>query len=470
MTTTAAPSPRSAFLQDLRDAVRGVPHDYTEGPIDRAIILLAVPMMLEMVMESLFAVVDIFWVSKLGPNATAAVGLTESLLTVVYALAIGLSIGVTALIARRIGEKRPDDAARAAVQGIVLGVLVAAVLGTVGALNAAKLLRLMGASPEVIAIGSGYTTVMLGGEATVILLFLINAAFRGAGDATIAMRVLWTANFFNILLGPCFIFGLGPFPELGVTGAAVATTIGRGIGVLVQIHALLRGRGRLNVRREHIKVDLPVMRQLVRLSAPGTLQTCIGMLSWILLIRLLATFGSTALAGYTIAIRLVIFALLPSWGLSNAAATLVGQGLGAKKPDRAETSVWRAAAFNAVFLVVVGVVFVAGAGLLIRAFTSDPEVVRYGTACLRIVSLGFPLYAYGMVLTQAFNGAGDTWTPTWLNLGIFWFFEIPLAWFLANPLDLGPLGTFWAIAAAFSTLALASAALFRQGRWKTRVV
>ncbi len=470
MTTANAESLKPSFFRDLRDAVRGIPHDYTEGPIDRAIILLAVPMMLEMVMESLFAVVDIFWVSRLGANAIAAVGLTESLLTVVYALAMGLSIGVTALVARRIGEKRPDEAARAAVQGIMLGMLVAAVLGTIGALNAPRLLELMGASPEVVAIGSGYTRVMLGGEATVILLFLINAAFRGAGDATIAMRVLWTANAFNILLGPCFIFGLGPFPELGVTGAAVATTIGRGIGVLVQIRALVRGRGALRVKREHLKLELPMMRQLIKLSAPGTLQTCIGMLSWILLIRLLATFGSAALAGYTIAIRLVIFALLPSWGLSNAAATLVGQGLGAKKPDRAETAVWRAAAYNGVFLIGVGALFVGGAGFIVPAFTSDPEVVRYGTACLRIVSLGFPLYAYGMVLTQAFNGAGDTWTPTWLNFGIFWLFEIPLAWFLANTLGVGPSGTFWAIAIAFSTLALASAAIFKQGKWKTRVV
>ena len=455
----------------VRESLRGEQHhDFTEGPIGRAILLLAVPMVLEVVLEGVFAVADIFWVSHLGPDAVASVGLTESLLTLVYALAMGLGIGATALVARRIGEKDPEGAARAAAQALLLAVLVSVVLGMTGALLAPRLLTLMGASPAVIATGRGYATIMLGGEAAIIVLFVVNAVFRGAGDAAIAMRVLWLANTINIVLGPLFIFGVGPFPELGVTGAAVATTTGRSIGALYAVVRLFRRGSRVPVRRHHLVFDFGLMMQILRLSASASLQTLIGMASWIGLVRILASYGSDALAGYTIALRLIIFALLPSCGLSNAAATMVGQGLGARKPERAEASVWRAGRYNAVFLSVVGVVFFAAAPLILRAFTSDPAVTSYGVHCLRIVALGFPLYAYGMVLTQSFNGAGDTWTPTWLNLICFWVFEIPFAWWLAGPAGLGPTGVFWAMMVAFSLLAVASAVVFRRGAWKTRVV
>ena len=447
-----------------------VHHDFTEGPIGRAILLLAVPMVLEVVLESVFAVADIFWVSRLGPDAVAAVGLTESLLTVIYALAMGLGIGATALVARRIGEKDFEGAARGAAQALILALLVSVVLGVTGALLAPRLLATMGGSPSVIATGRGYATIMLGGEAAIIVLFVVNAIFRGAGDAAIAMRVLWLANIINIVLGPLLIFGVGPFPTLGVTGAAIATTIGRSVGAIYAVTRLFRHASRVPVRTRHLRADFPVMRQIVGLSGTATLQNLIGMASWIGLVRILAGFGSDALAGYTIAVRLIIFVLLPSWGLSNAAATMVGQSLGAKKPERAESSVWRAGRYNAYVLSGVGALFFLFAPLLIRAFTSEPEVTTYAVACLRIVALGFPLYAYGMVLTQSFNGAGDTWTPTWLNLSCFWIFEIPLAWLLAHPAGLGPAGVFWAIMAAFSSLALASAWVFRKGRWKTRVV
>jgi putative MATE family efflux protein len=455
----------------VKESVRGdLHHDFTQGPIGRAILLLAIPMVLEVALESIFAVADIFWVSHLGANAVASVGVTESLLTMIYALAMGLGIGATAVVARRIGEKDPEGAARAAAQALVLALLVSLVLGVLGALLAPRLLALMGATPDVIATGRGYATIMLGGEASVIILFVVNAIFRGAGDAAIAMRVLWLANIINIILGPLLIFGPGPFPALGVTGAAVATTIGRSTGAIYAVVRLFRHDSRVPVGGRHLRFDFGVMRQILSLSGSATLQNLIGMASWVGLVRILAGFGSAALAGYTIAVRLIIFALLPSWGLSNAAATMVGQSLGAKQPGRAETSVWRAGGYNAVFLTAVGVLFFIAAPLILRAFTSEPEVTRYAASCLRIVALGFPLYAYGMVLTQSFNGAGDTWTPTWLNFLCFWVFEIPFAWWLAHPLELGPRGVFWAIMAGFSMLALASAAVFRRGRWKASVV
>ena len=460
-----------SFWTIVRESVRGeVHHDFTVGPIGRAVLLLAVPMVLEVVLESVFAVADIFWVSRLGPDAVASVGLTESLLTVIYALAMGLGIGATAVVARRIGEKDPEGAARAAVQALALALLVSVVLGTAGALLAPRLLSLMGASPGVIETGRGYATIMLGGEAAIIVLFVANAIFRGAGDAAIAMRVLWLANIINIVLGPLLIFGPGPFPALGVTGAAIATTTGRSIGAIYAVTRLFRQASRIPVGRRHLRVDVGVMRQILSLSGSATLQNLIGMASWIGLVRILAGYGSEALAGYTIAVRLIIFALLPSWGLSNAAATMVGQSLGARKPERAERAVWQAGAYNARFLVAVGILFFVAAPLILRAFTSDPVVSDYAVHCLRIVALGYPLYAYGMVLTQSFNGAGDTWTPTWLNLLCFWIFEIPLAWGLSGPAGFGPSGVFWAIMASFSLLALASAVLFRRGRWKTRVV
>lgn len=460
----------SDFWSSVREALRGTRQDFTEVPIRRAILLLAVPMILEMGMESLFVIVDIFWVSRLGAEAVATVGLTEAMLTLIYTVAMGLSIGATATVARRIGEKDPERAARAAVQVIVLGVALSIVIGVAGALSAPRLLGLMGASPEIIEKGRSYTAVMLGGNATVLLLFLGNAIFRGAGDAAIAMRVLWLANGLNILLGPCFIFGLGPFPELGVTGAAVATNLGRGTGVAYLFYRLWRGGAHIRIERRHFKVELDTMAALFRLSAAGMFQMLVGMSSWLVLIRILSGFGSAALAGYTIAIRIVIFALLPSWGLSNAAATLVGQNLGAGKPERAEEAVWKAGFYNLVFLGVLGAMFVIFAEPLIGAFTQDPRVLPYGVSCLRTVSLGFLFYAYGMVMGQAFNGAGAVWTPTFINLFCFWLWQLPLAYGLSHTLGWGPRGVFTAITIAWSTYAVVSAVIFKRGRWKLKKV
>jgi putative MATE family efflux protein len=458
------------FWSSVREALRGTRQDFTEVPIPRAILLLAVPMILEMAMESLFAIVDIFWVSRLGAEAVASVGLTEAMLTLIYTIAMGLSIGATATVARRIGEKDPERAARAAVQVIVLGFILAIPIGVAGALSAPRLLELMGASAGIVERGQGYTAVMLGGNATVLLLFLGNAIFRGAGDAAIAMRVLWLANGLNILLGPCFIFGLGPFPELGVMGAAVATNIGRGIGVVYLLYRLWRGGAHIRVERRHFGIEFRTMMTLVRLSATGMFQMLVGMTSWLALIRILSSFGSAALAGYTIAIRIVIFALLPSWGLSNAAATLVGQNLGAGKPERAEQAVWRAGFYNMVFLGLIGAVFVLFAEALIGAFTSDIQVLPYGVSCLRTVSLGFLFYAYGMVMSQAFNGAGAVWTPTFINLFCFWLWQLPLAYALAHWFRQGPGGMFAAITIAWSTYAVVSAVIFKRGRWKLKKV
>lgn len=457
---------RGGFWALVRQSLRGARHDLTTLPLGRAILLLAVPMVIEMAMESLFAVLDVFWVAKLGPDAIATVMFTESMMIIIYAFAMGLAMGAAAIVARRIGEKNPHGAARAAVQAIALGLGLALVVGVAGAIAAPKLLAAMGASPAVIAIGSRFTRVMLGGSATVILLFLINAAFRGAGDATVSMRTLILANGINIVLGPLLVFGVGPFPRMGVTGAAVATTIGRGIGVLYQIAALRAGRGHLAVRREHLRLDTGVMATIMRLSGTAMFQAFIGTTSWVALMRIVARFGSTAVGGYGIAMRVVLFALLPSWGMANAAATLMGQNLGAGRPERAEQAVWRAALYNLAFLGGTGLLFVVFGEAIVRGFSSDAAVVSYGAQALRIISAGFLFYAYGMVLTQAFNGAGDTWTPTLINLFCFWLWEIPLAWLLARPLGLGPTGVFVAVLVGFSTMAVASVVLFRRGRWK----
>jgi putative MATE family efflux protein len=453
----------------VKDAIRGTHHDYTEGPLGRAIFLLAVPMVLETVMESVFAVVDVFFVSRLGADAVATVGLTESMMILVYSLAMGLGIGATATVARRIGERDAEGAAHAAAQALLLGLIVSMVLGILGVVLAPTLLRMMGGSPAVIA-NAAFMQVMLGGNATVLLLFLINAIFRGAGDAAIAMRVLWLANWINIVLGPLLIFGIGPFPELGVVGAAVATNIGRGTGALYAISRLFRPGARVHIARRHLAFDPKLMWQMIRLSGSGTFQILIGTASWIGLIRVISSFGSAALAGYTIGMRVIIFALLPSWGLSNAAATMVGQALGAKKPERAERAVWLAARYNLVFLGIVGLLFVLLARAIVSLFTAEVAVASYAVDCLRIVALGFLFYAYGMVITSSFNGAGDTWTPTWLNLVVFWMWEIPLAYALAVVLDMGPRGVFVSITVAYSTLAVLSAWLFKKGRWKSRVV
>lgn len=458
---------RDRFWPLVREALAGSRRDLTALPLSRAVFLLAIPMVLEMVMESVFAVADIFWVSKLGADAVAAVGITESLLTLVYATAMGLSIGVGAVVARRTGAKDADGAARAAVQAVIIGVVLAALVGVAGALTGPRLLTAMGASPAVVAIGSRYARTMLGGSVTVVLLFLINAAFRGAGDAAISMRTLWLANAINIALGPVLVFGLGPAPRLGVTGAAIATTIGRGIGVLYLLRALRRGTGRLAVTRAQLRLDPETLRTIVRVAKNGIAQSLIGMTSWIGLVRILSTFGSIPVAGYTIAIRVVLFALLPSWGLGNAAATLVGQNLGAGDAARAEKAVWQAALYNFIFLGTVGIVFVVFGEGIVRLFTPDPAVVLQGGRCLRIVSAGFAFYAYGMVVSQAFNGAGDTRTPTLINLWCFWLGEIPLAYLLSRTFGWGPVGAYVATTAAFSAMAVVSVGLFRRGRWRT---
>jgi putative MATE family efflux protein len=415
-------------------------------------------------------VADIFFAGRLGANAVATIGITESLMTVIYAVAVGLSIGAAATVARRIGEKDPDGAARAAVQAIALGILVSIVIGTIGAIYGAELLGAMGASDEVVRTGGSFARILLGGSGTVLLLFLVNAVFRGAGDAAIAMRVLWFANAINIVLCPILIFGLGPIPASGVTGAAIGTTIGRGCGVVYQLWHLTRRTGRIVVRPAHLGFETSVMRGILRISGTGMFQNFVMTATWMGLIRILTGFGTAAVAGNAIAIRIMLFALLPSFGVSNAAATLVGQNLGAGRPDRAEAAAWRAGLYNTLCLSAVGLVFLLLAPMLISFFTSDPEVARYGILSLRIFAAGFFFYGYGMVLTQAFNGAGDTWTPTWIALFCMWCWEIPLAWVLAHPVGMGMTGVPTAAAVGFTTLAFVSAWLFRKGRWKTKTV
>jgi putative MATE family efflux protein len=465
MAAVAEPAEPSLW-STVKEAVRGSHQDFTEGPIGRAVVLLAVPMVLEMLMESVFAVVDIFFVGRLGASAVATVGLTESLMVTVYALAIGLSIGAAATVARRIGEKDPERAALTAVQAIILGIGMAAIIGAIGVLFGPQLLRLMGATDDVLSIGSTFPRVMVGGSGTVLLLFLINAVFRGAGDAAIAMRVLWFANIINMTLGPCLIFGLGPFPEMGVTGAALGTTIGRGCGVIYQLYYLTRPGGRLRVRRRHLRLDPATMRSILHICGTATFQNFIATASWMGIVRIISGFGSAAVAGNTIGIRIILFALLPSFGVSNAAATLVGQNLGAGKPDRAEAAAWRAGLYNTICLGAMSLVFLIFAPGLIGIFTGDPEVAGYGVRALRIIAVGFAFSGYGMVLTQAFNGAGDTRTPTWINLVVLWLWEIPLAWLLAHPAGFGPTGAFIAVSIAFFTLAGVSSWLFAKGGWK----
>jgi putative MATE family efflux protein len=471
--TTVTPQEDSQSLWSaIKESIRGSHRSYTTGPIGRAILLLAIPMVLEMVMESVFAVVDIYWVSHLSnaTDAVATVGLTESLMTLVYALAIGLSIGAMAMVSRRIGEQNPEGAARAAVQAITLALIVSVTIAAIGAPLAPKLIRFMGGAPWVVQEGSRFTRVMLACNMTVVMLFMINAIFRGAGDAAIAMRTLWLANWINILLGPCLIFGLGPFPKLGLLGAAIATNIGRGTGALYALSRLIRKGGRFSIERRHLRIEPTIIGRLIRLSGTATFQVFIGMASWIGLVRIISSFGSNAVAGYTLGIRVILFALLPSWGMANAAATMVGQALGARNPDRAERAVWQAGFYNMIFLGIIGLLFVLFAPQIIALFGPAPEVAHFGTDCLRIVAYGFLFYAYGMVLGQSFNGAGDTWTPTIINLFVFWFWEIPLGYFLSIRLNMGPDGVFFAITIAFSTLAVVSALVFRRGRWKQRVV
>jgi len=467
---TPPPSPPRSLRESLWEAIRGSHQDYTTGSLNRAILLLAVPMVLEMVLESLFAVVDVFWVGRLGANAVATVGVTESLLSLVFAVGIGLSLSTTAMVARRIGEKDPEGAAVAGVQAIVLGLITSVAIGIPCFIYAPQLLRLMGASNDIVAMGSGYARIALGGSGAILLLFLNNAIFRGAGDAAIAMRLLWVSNIINLILDPCLIFGWGPFPRLGVTGAALATFTGRSIGVGYQFYRLLRGTERIRILRQQLQVNWSVLLRLVRVSLTGILQFAIAHTSWIGLVRIVSVFGSAALAGYTIAIRIVVFAILPSWGLSNAAATLVGQNLGAGKPERAEQAVWRTGLYNMLFLGSLGIFFVFFAEPIVRLFTQDPAVVPLAATCLRIVSYGNIGYAYAMVMLQAFNGAGDTVTPTIVNFFGFWLLEIPLAYWLAIPLRLQSNGVFYAIVVAEGSIAVASAVLFKRGKWKAQKI
>jgi putative MATE family efflux protein len=471
LTTAAEEASPESIWQTLREAVRGTSADFTKIPIGRAVLLLAVPMVLEMLMESVFAVADVFWVGHLHlTDAISTVGFTESVMTLVYAVAVGLSVGAAATVARRIGEGDADGASCSAVQSIIMGLGVGAIVGLAGILFAPQLLRMMGAEEGVVSTGTTFARVMIGASGGVTLLFMINSVFRGAGDAAVAMRVLWIANAINITLSPLLIFGVGPFPKLGVTGAAVGTSIGRWTGVLIQLYVLTRKDGRITIRWPHVRFDSRVMRAILTLSGTATFQNFVGTASYMGLVKIISAFGTAAIAGNTIGIRIFLFALLPSWGVSNAAVTLVGQNLGAGHPERAEESAWKICIYNTVCLVSIGVVFMVFAPLIVSAFTSDAEVAAIAVRCLRIVSTGFLFYGYGMALTAAFNGAGDTRTPTLINVFSLWIIELPLAWVLAHRLGFGPTGAFIALSVGFSTMCFISVWLFRRGRWKTQRV
>jgi len=460
------PSLLQRWVAFVRLSLRDDDTDYTRGPVGRALGLLAIPMMLEMSMEAVFAVVDIAFVAQLGTDAIAAVGITEALVTVLYAVAVGLGMGITAMVSRRIGAGDTNEAASVTGQALWLGAVLSIVIGIIGVMYAEEMLYLMGASESVVATGAGFTAVLLGGAVSILYLFILNAAFRGAGDASVALRSLWIANGLNIILDPCFIFGLGPFPEMGVTGAAVATTIGRGVGVLYQLWYLFDGRGRLKFQLRHMRLVPKLINRMMVISIGGVGQFLISTSSWIIVMRIIALYGSNAIAAYTIGLRMLEFVWLPAWGLGNAAATLVGQNLGAGQAERAEQSAWRAAKYNFFFMTVVGFSMVAAAPAITGLFSSDPEVIYYGANCLRILGLGFPIYAVGLILTQALNGAGDTFTPTIINFICFWLLQIPLAYWLATGMQTGPNGVFVAIVVSESLVTVFSVIVFRRGRWK----
>lgn len=458
------------WFRDLSDAIRGTEQDYTQGSISRAMVLLAVPMMLEMSMESIFAVVDVYFVASLGASAVATVGLTESMLTLIYAVGIGFSMGTTAMVARRVGEKNMSGAADTAVQAILVGVVASIPFSIVGIVYAKDLLALMGGDAWAIEEGYKYTQWMLGGNVVIMLLFIINAIFRGAGDAAVALRVLAVSNGINIVLDPALILGWGPFPAMGIEGAAIATNIGRAVGVMMQFYILFRGAKHIRIMASHVHVHAEVMWRLVKVSLGGIGQFIIATSSWIGLVRIMSTFGSEALAGYTIAVRIIIFTFMPAWGLSNAAATLVGQNLGAKQPERAERSVWITGFATMAFMGVVGAIYIFFNTELVGIFTQEPAVVAAGAACLRTVSYGYLFYAWELVMIQAFNGAGDTLTPTKINFFCFWLFEIPFAYLLALKWGAGEQGVYWAIVATESMAGIVAIWLFKRGTWKTRMV
>jgi len=467
MSQESMTSTRPSLFALIKQSLRGAEHDYTQGSIRQAIVLLAIPMMLEMMLESVFALVDMFFVGKLGPHAIQTVGLTEAVITIIYTLAIGLSTGATAMVARRIGEKNPDGAAHAGAQAIVVAMVVTLLASLAGVVFAKDILRIMKAAPDVIEEGATFTRIMLGGSIVIILLFLINGIFRGAGDAAIAMRSLWIASGINIFLCPMLINGYGPFPELGLKGAAIATTIGRGIGVLYQCYHLFGKKGIIKLKTTHFKWDLPVVKTLLNISWPAIFQFFMASGSWIVLTRLIAETGGTdASAGYQVAIRNVVFFILPAWGLSNAAATLVGQNLGANQPERAEKSAMLTMEYNVIFMTAVMLFFLLFASPIIHVFTRDAEVHRYGKLALQTIATGYIFYGMGMVMIQALNGAGDTKMPTWINFIGFWLFQIPLAYLLAKGFDLGPMGAFIAIPVAETAIAIASYIIFKKGKWK----
>ena len=461
MTTHTNDRSIKSIFHFIKDAIVGKQHDYTTGSMRKAIFILAIPMILEMCLESVFAIVDIFFVAKLGSNATATVGLTESVLTIIYSIAIGLSMAATAMVARRIGEKNPEGAARAGAQAIMVGITISILISITGVFYAEELLRLMGATEEIVQTGSTYTRIMLAGNVVIMLLFLLNGIFRGAGDASIAMRSLWLANLCNIILCPILIH------YFGLNGAAIATTTGRGIGVCYQMWHLLKGKkGIIKIHMQHFLPDKEVLKNLLNVASTASLQFIIGSASWIAMARIITDFGSSAVAGYTIAIRWIVFFILPAWGLSNAAATLVGQNLGANQPERAEQSVWKTAKYNAIFMAFVSLLFLVGAEFFVSIISSDPAVVETAVLALRIVSLGYIFYGVGMVMMNAFNGAGDSRTPTWVNLFWFWIFQIPFAYLLAVVWEWGPKGVFIAIVITETCITITSVILFKRGKWK----
>ncbi len=459
------------LFKSVLEAVSGTEKDFTTGSLSKAIFLLSIPMVLEMIWESLFAIADIYFVSRLGAEAVAAVGITESLITIVYSIGIGLSMATTAMVSRRIGEKNPDAAARTAFQGILAGVFASLFIAIPGAIYAPDLLRLMGASDIIVEELWGYTAIMLGGNVVIMLLFIINAVFRSSGDASISMRVLMVANIINIILDPCLIFGLGPFPELGIEGAAIATNTGRGLAVIYQFYLLFSGKSkRISIKRQHCIPDFKLMKKLVKVSLGGIGQIIIATSSWIGLVRIISVFGSDVVAGYTIGIRIIVFSILPSLGISNAAATLVGQNLGAEKSDRAEQSVWLTGKFNMLLLGAIGLLFISFPRIFVEIFTTEPSVIASASMCLRIVSIGFIAYGFGMVLINSFNGAGDTNTPTIINIFCFWLIEIPLAYFLSIYFNWGESGVFISIVVAETLMTIMAFILFKRGNWKLKQV